>query len=177
MRFRNFVHIAICLMAVDMLASCSSDKSDRAHNYTANSGSFVKQAAMGNHMEVVTSEIALDKSQDPAVRSFASRMIQDHVKAEGDLRNAVAAAKVNPSYVTNDFDAKNQAIINGLRKASAVDFDRQYMDIQRQAHADTVSMFRNYRDNGMNRSLRDFAAETLPTLESHEHEAYDIRVR
>src|SRR4051794_35989548 len=53
---------------------------------------FVKKAAQDGMTEVEVGKLALTKSQDPAVRGFAQKMVDDHSKANAELAQ-IAAAK------------------------------------------------------------------------------------
>ena len=57
---------------------------------------FVKKAALDGMTEVEAGKVALAKSQDPAIRNFAERMVKDHGKA------------VVGSLKTNDFKSNGQ---------------------------------------------------------------------
>ena len=46
---------------------------------------FVNQAAQDGMTEVAVGKAALARSQDPSVRSFAQRMVNDHGKANAEL--------------------------------------------------------------------------------------------
>jgi len=47
---------------------------------------FVKEAASGGLAEVKLGEIALKRSSDAEVKAFAQRMIDDHSRADAELR-------------------------------------------------------------------------------------------
>lgn len=134
---------------------------------------FVQNASIGNQFEIQSSQLALEKSQNDDIRQFAQRMIDDHTKAAQDLNSAVASAR-DPDVPAPDtqLDRKHQNLLDKLNQASGSDFDKQYVKDQVKAHHEAVSLFREYANHGDNPSLKNFASQTLPTLESHQQ---DIR--
>src|SRR5450432_1540679 len=94
-----------------------------AHQQTTGSGhtsattddAFVKKAAQGGMAEVKLGQLAVDNGSNDAVKQFGQRMVTDHTKANGELKDA--AAKENISVPT-DINAKDQAIYDSLSKLS-----------------------------------------------------------
>ena len=50
---------------------------------------------------------------------------------------------------------------------TAGDFDSHYVSAQVKAHQAAVALFKSEVDGGRDNDLKEFAAETLPTLEKH----------
>ena len=128
---------------------------------------FVREAAIGNEFEIMSSKVALDRSDNPQIDSFARRMIDDHTKVGDDFRATLA----NTPYVADApdmLDDKHQDKLDRLKAASEQSFDSVYVDAQLDAHVGAVRTFRNYAREGKVKALRDFAAKHLPTLEQHE---------
>jgi len=133
---------------------------------------FVKQAAIGNKFEIESSKFALDHAQNGDVKSFAQRMINDHTKAGDDLKAAVQDANAG-TEVPDQLDQAHKDQLDKLQ-ASNTDFDRQYVDMQVKAHDDAVNLFQGYADNGDNDRIKQFAANTLPTLKDHQKMIHEI---
>ncbi len=57
---------------------------------------FVKKAALGGMTEVEAGKVALSKSQDPAIRDFAQRMVTDHGKANSELESLAMRKGLTP---------------------------------------------------------------------------------
>ena len=55
---------------------------------------FVSSAAQAGLMEVASARQALDVSKNEAVRTFASRMIADHEKAQAELRQIATSKQI-----------------------------------------------------------------------------------
>lgn len=142
-------------------ASASSAKESRETE------KFVKTAPVANEFEIESSKLALTKSTNDKVKSFAQQMVDDHTKAGQDFQTALSSSSVDKSQVPTALDKKHQKIMDKLNKADAKDFDKDYIDAQTSAHKDAVSLFSDYSKKGDDQSLKAFATQTLPTLQHH----------
>lgn len=124
---------------------------------------FVKKAAHSGKFEVESSQLALDKSQDQDVRDFAQEMIEDHEKANAELKTVAQQANLN---VPAEMDRAHKEKLDRLENADA-DFDSLYKTMQLEGHEKAVELFQTYAEEGDNQALRRFAEKTLPTLKEH----------
>lgn len=127
--------------------------------------SFAKQAAMIGQAEIELGQLALQKTQDPGVRSYAQRMVKDH---------QAAAAKLDEIAVRDDLelpqtlDAERQALKEKLATLNGPTFDREYSKAMLQGHDRAVALFESAsRAPQLTPALKEFAAATLPTLKEH----------
>jgi putative membrane protein len=151
---------SIAVAGLLALAACSGPvKDDKAAD-------FVAKASVANLFEIQTSELALQRSQNPEVRALAQAMITDHTKAGADLQAALTAAKSTLMPATT-LDEAHQKKYEDLANAKPEAFDDKYVDIQTDAHNEAVALFKDYSDGGMAGPVKDFAAATLPVLEGH----------
>jgi putative membrane protein len=93
-------------------------------------------------------------------------MIKDHTKAGEDFKAAVQAANVSPPPAEEP-DGKQKATLAKLRNAQGEAFDKTYVTAQLAAHKEAVSLFRSYGKSGRTAPLKEFAQNTLPTLQHH----------
>ncbi len=128
---------------------------------------FVQKAAIGGMFEVESSKIALDESANENVKKFAQMMVDDHTKANAELRATIDSSSVDKANVPTALDEKHAAVIEKLKTTNGADFDKLYIAEQKKAHAETVALFKNYAASGKDRALNNFAVKTLPTLEEH----------
>jgi putative membrane protein len=77
-------------------------------------------------------QLAVSRTQTPAVKSFARAMIEDHTDARDEARSVAKRIGVSPapSPVSNELKALNSQIIIQLRPLQKNQFDRAYMDSQ-----------------------------------------------
>ena len=155
---------------------------------------FVSDAAIGGMKEVRLSEVALDKSQNPQVRALATRMVRDHSAANAKLEQ-IARQKGMDLPATNTFAIDdpnwNNPIITGseqvkegyllttnipistyqdfkhLKSLTGKQFDDAYVQDMVSDHIMTIHEFEVAQRNLSDPELRQFAAQTLPTLRMH----------
>ena len=125
---------------------------------------FAKKAAQGSMAEVKLGQLAEEKAQSEEVKKFGKRMVEDHTKANDRLKEV--AMKENIQLPT-DVDPKDEATYEKLSKLSGPEFDKAYARDMVKDHEKDVAEFRRESTNGRKPELKQFAAETLPVLESH----------
>ncbi|MBV8939289.1 MAG: DUF4142 domain-containing protein [Alphaproteobacteria bacterium] len=154
------------LMAVGFLGAVFAAASAEAKG-SLSAESFVEKASVGNQFEIMTSQLALEKSQNAEVKRFAQQMIDDHTRADDQLKTILPNTHVDPAVASDSLDDAHQEIFDRLEAASGSNFDREYIKEQTKAHKETVAMFGNYARHGKDTPLKHFAAQTLPTLQQH----------
>lgn len=127
--------------------------------------SFVKMALSSNDWEIQSSELAKKQASSADIKSFASMIIEDHVKAGVKLKNTMDSK--NQSMPSASLTSKHQDMLDQLQSAQGEQFDKLYLDMQTQAHVEAIALFRGYSQSGDDKALAGFARETLPTLEAH----------
>jgi putative membrane protein len=135
---------------------------------------FVKQASIAGLFEISSSRLALERAQKAETKEFAERMVQDHTKAAEDLKTAVQAGGLDVALIPAALDEEHEEKLSELREESGEEFDKEYLDVQEDAHDKAVRLFRKYADNGSNASLKTFAANTLPLLKQHEERSDEL---
>ncbi|MFN2426753.1 MAG: DUF4142 domain-containing protein, partial [Candidatus Binatia bacterium] len=126
---------------------------------------FMINAASGGIAEVEMARVALDKSTSTAVKEHAQLMINDHTKANDELRRIATSKGVPLADVPN---AAHQAMIDKIKATPASDFDKTYIsEAGVKAHQESQTLYRNESTSGLDPDLKAFAARTLPTVEAH----------
>ncbi|HLG49624.1 MAG TPA: DUF4142 domain-containing protein [Reyranella sp.] len=127
---------------------------------------FVTLAAQSDMLEIDSSKLALQKSDNAKTKTFAQKMIDDHTATSTELKGLLSSGKVGISAPTT-LDKTHQAKLDKLTKLQGKDFTKQYDDMQVSAHKDAVSLFERYSKDGDNPELKAFAGKTLPKLQEH----------
>lgn len=125
---------------------------------------FAMEAAQGGMAEVKLGQLAQDKGSSDAVKQFGKKMVDDHSKANDQLKGI--AAKENLTLPT-EIDAKDEAVYDRLSKLSGAEFDRAYARDMVRDHKKDVAEFQKEANNGKNDDIKNFASQTLPTLQEH----------
>lgn len=127
------------------------------------SNDFVDTAIESGIAEVVTGKLALDKSKDAEIKTFAQQMVSDHTQANqklGDIARQLDFSVPDEAALTD----KVKKMILEWRDES---FDRSYVNNQVQAHEKAVELFKKEASSSDKPELKAFASETLPKLEEH----------
>lgn len=129
---------------------------------------FVRRAAIANLMEIQSSRLALQRSQNQDIRDYAQQMIRDHQTTMSGLTRA-GQGIATPESLTGEY----RSLLRELRRAGQ-NFDREYVDLQIDVHEDTIDLFEQYAKSGNNSTLQQFAQQTLPTLRNHLRSAQEL---
>jgi putative membrane protein len=128
---------------------------------------FVMKAAQDGMTEVEAGKVALEKSQDPAIRTFAQRMVTDHGKSNAEL---ASIAKSKGIDVPKELDAEHQAMVDALSAKSGKEFDAEYSNHMNMDHSKAIALFEG-GSKSTDKDLAGFAKKTLPTLKQHKQMA------
>src|SRR3954471_11875995 len=131
---------------------------------------FVQEAAAGGMAEVELSKIA-QKSENPDIKRFADRMVQDHTAANQELMSVTGGLGIDaPKALDHEHEQMRQHLATLHGKA----LDDQYMKVMVQDHNKTVKLFQQEERSGGNTQLKSFAAKALPILKEHQTMATEI---
>jgi putative membrane protein len=148
----------------------NQDKQNKQNNKAVD-GDFMTKAAESGLAEVLTSQLATSKSTNEEVKAFAQRMVDDHTKANDELKGLAGNKNVTLPTTPN---AKQRATHDRLNTLSGADFDREYMREQVRMHNEAVALFEKETRNGRDQDVKAWAGKTLPTLREHQRLANDL---
>lgn len=126
---------------------------------------YVMAAGKSDLYEITSSQVALQKSQSPAVKRFAQMMITHHQKTTASTMAAAKKAGMDPAPPSLDPGAT--ASINELQSAAPGDFDRLYLGQQVPAHQGALDLHTNYASGGDQPALRASAKKAVPIVQQH----------
>ena len=133
--------------------------------------SFVTEAAGGNLAEIKLGELATQKGTDPKVKDFGNRMVNDHTKANNDLKPIADAGGVKwPDNPPQDA----QATYDKLSKLSGDQFDRQFITVMVKDHRKVAQLYEQELGKSSDAQLKSYVQKTLPTVRSHLQHAESI---
>ncbi len=126
---------------------------------------FLFKAGGSDIFEIVTSQMALQHSVNPAVKAFASMLIADHTKATTDALNAAKSAGVMAP--PPELSPMQKSMIAQLAATPPAQFDRVYLSQQLPAHQQALALVRAYANGGDTPALRQAASALVPVVEGH----------
>ena len=131
---------------------------------TVSDTDFAKDAAQGGLAEVKLGELAQQKGSSDAVKDFGKRMVEDHTQANDKLKAVASQENMKLPQTLNKHDQKTY---DKLSQLSGTEFDRAYARDMVRDHKNDVAAFQQEANGGQDRAVRNFALQTLPTLQDH----------
>lgn len=161
--------LAILLGGAIALAACSTTPRPVAPvdmNNPLMAPGFMAQAASANEYEIESAQLALQMSQNPGVRTFASTLVSDHSMMAQEMAAAAAAAHLPPPSPV--LLPAQQAMLDQLRASgTGYAFDQAFQQGQIQAHQQGIALMQNYAASGDVPALRTLAAGAIPVMQRH----------
>ncbi len=170
----SFLIFGCALPITSSAQTAASDHSASSSTHSTLSASdqkFMKEAAQGGAAEVELGQLALQKAESPDVKAFGQRMVDDHTKANDQLKQVASEKGVT---LPTQPDAKDTAEKARLEKMSGAQFDKAYMNYMLADHKKDVADFQKEASHANDPDVKNFAQTTLPTLQSHLQQAESI---
>lgn len=137
---------------------------------------FVKNAVNANLYEIEAAKIALDRTHRAEVKELAEAMLADHEKMGRELGSFIGEANI-PEMPPQSLDRLHQTLIDDLNGAADVDFDKRYVEQQKLAHTNAITLFKTYHHTARDDGLRSLIGLALPVLEGHMKMVRDLESR
>ncbi len=136
---------------------------------------FLLAAGQSDVYEITSSQIALQKSQTPALRRYATELIGHHTMTTNNALKAAKAGGVAPPPPV--LNAQFRALLSELQAAGPADFDRIYIGQQIPAHQGALDLQTAYSKGGDTPTLRAAAKGALPFIKQHLAQAQAMQGR
>lgn len=162
---------AMCSIGAWAQSGASSTRTEANSKVTPAERTFLKEAAQGDMAEVQLGQLAQEKASSPEVKQFGQRMVTDHTQNQDQLKQVSQQLGYTlPEEIT----LKDKATKERLEKLSGKNFDHAYMLDMVRDHTKDVSTFRAASKAATTPAVKNYASQTLPTLESHLKDAKSI---
>ena len=125
---------------------------------------FFKEAAQGGMAEVTLGQMAVNKAESEAVKSFGERMVTDHGKSSQELKDLAVAENIT---LPTEMSAETKAVQEKLSGLSGAEFDKAYMEEMLKDHKKDIAAFQEQAQQGKDLEVKNWAEKTLPTLQEH----------
>ncbi len=165
---KGFLAALVLGTALLTLAACQSAGQEGT---TSQSGepakadaTFLNTAGASGIAEVKFAQLAATKATDPAVRSFADKMVADYAPVNQQLNDLAQGIGAD---LPSDMDARDQTLYAQLQSLDGRAFDRTYMDGQLQDLTMVIQAFQGAADGAKNPKVRSFAQQYLPMTQQH----------
>ena len=125
---------------------------------------WMTKVAKGGMAEVELGKLASEKGTTDAVKNFGKRMVDDHSKANDELKTLAGNKKVP---LPSEISPEDKALRDRLTRLSGHAFDQAYIKAMVSDHVKDVNAFKLEAKSGADPDVKAWAAKTLPTLEEH----------
>ena len=125
---------------------------------------FVKCTAEDGMMEVKLGQLGVSKASSQEVKAHSKHMIDDHSKANEELKALAAKKNITlPSSISE----KQQKCYDKLAKLEGKEFDKKYAKQMKCDHKKAVCSFKKQAKKGDDQELKSWASGKVSTLEHH----------
>jgi len=163
------VALAFAILTTGASAQQAEHRAPAVNSSGSEDIEFVLDAAKGGIAEVEMGKLAVDHARNEEVKKFAQRMVDDHSKANDQLKSIAEAKGIK--LPEGDTDATHKATMRRLEKLNGAAFDRAYMQMMVGDHVKDVKEIKKESNAGRDAQVKSLASSTLPTLEEHLQQA------
>jgi putative membrane protein len=125
---------------------------------------YVVMAAIDNQSEIQLGQLAQQKAQNDDVKQIAQKMVQDHQKADQQLKEVAQKIGIQ---IPESLPMTKQQELTVFQSLNGKQFDQQYISHLRAAHAMCVSQTSDEAQLAQNEQVKQYASQQLPMLEEH----------
>ena len=126
---------------------------------------FIEDAAGDGMFEVEVSQLAASKATNPDVKSFASKLVDDHQQANNELVQIANSKKVELAAAPPRGKRRE---VEKLGKLSGAEFDKQYLrQVGLKDHEKDIKKFEKASKDVKDPQLKAWVDKTLPHLREH----------
>jgi putative membrane protein len=135
---------------------------------------YVETALSGDQFSMQSSQLALQMSQSPEVRSYAQRTINDHAQLSSQLNAAAQSAGIASPQVV--MLPQHSTLLSQLHSVRGADFDGMYKNYQVMTQMQALDVHQRYAATGEVPGLRTIASSAVPMVQSHLSQAQSLSI-
>lgn len=136
----------------------------KAHATNTADKAFIRKATEGSMTEVEFGKIAVAKSNNPEVKNFGQKMIDDHTMLLDGMKPIAAKRNVTPP---THIDAQHKAMANRFKRMSPEAFDKAYVRDMVEDHHEDLAEFKKERDATKDDELKASVVQALDVIQMH----------
>ena len=160
-----------CFVAVLTIASCKKEDDNINNQLNEADNNFILQAGISNVSEIETAKIAVLKTTDTLVLSFAQQMLAEHTAAHNDLKTMGGVVGFTVKDTT---DAAHATTIAQLNTLTGKVFDSTYIRNQLLDHQTAITFYTDELHNGNQLNVKAYANTILQNIRLHYQRADSI---
>ncbi len=139
------------VVMIVLLISCSK-RNDDPNALNNEDRLFISSLIQSHQIEIRESQLALSRSQHPAVRMFATEAIEQYTAARQDVMDVISRV----GYDLKDTASVSLRADDHTRNLSGFDFDTAFMKSRVRTHQVMMELYRNEINNGNHTYVRNY---------------------
>jgi len=146
---------------------------------------FLVSAVQGNLLEIQLAQLALQRSSNAAVRSYAQTLIADHTQALTQLQTllqqrgiqfpGLTGGSTGGTFSTAGLSRDQMRFLQQMGSLSGAAFDQAFVTANVFIHQQAIAQFEREALRGRDPQLRSYALATLPALATHLQTALQLQ--
>jgi putative membrane protein len=124
---------------------------------------FLKEASQAGMAEVQMGRLAAQKGHSHAVRQLGQKLVQDHSKANQELKLLASQKSVT---LPTDTPTEAESMLAHLRALEGAEFDKELKKHAIEGHQKAIQQFQTAAQSA-DSDVKAFAEKTLPVLKEH----------
>ena len=126
---------------------------------------FLTKSAQDSLLELASSQLAVQKAQNPQLMQYALQLISDHAQYNQRL---LLLGRQKGVTLPVTLDKQQQSKLAQLEKLSGAAFDQMYNRETEQANTDDVNQLQRQAQSTQDQDIQSFISEVLPTQQQHQ---------
>ncbi|MEO6815219.1 MAG: DUF4142 domain-containing protein [Edaphobacter sp.] len=126
---------------------------------------FVDFAAQTDMVEANLGQLADSAASSQPVKDYAQMLVTDHTNDFHTLYGV--ATQANLTMPTAIDTPSNKMMIAPFQKVKGAAFDKKYVHEMIAGHTKAIAIYKKEAADATNPALKDYAEQTLPTLQKH----------
>lgn len=157
---KRLTHISLLAAATYGIASMAG-----AATPSPTTADYLDKAGASDLYEKTSSQLVLKSTKNAAIKRDANMMIKDHTKSTAMLKTAAKKEGITPKPPM--LDAKKQSDVDALKAAKGEERDRLYVEQQKAAHQEALTLHQTYAQSGDAPALKSTAGQIVPVVQHH----------
>jgi putative membrane protein len=164
MKYAVLLAVGLSITGLPSFAQDSSQPMKPALTQQEKDKTFVRKASEGGLAEVQFGQLAAQKAQNPDVKAFARKMVDDHSMLNDKMKPVAGQLGVTPA---SHLSKKDQAEYDKLNGLSGADFDKEYISDMVADHHKDLREFRQEAAVAADPQLKETVAGGAKVIAEH----------
>lgn len=162
-----------CFFAAVTLLACKKENKVNNQQLNTADNNFIQIAATSNAAYVLAAKVAISKTTDTIISSYAQQILSAHSAAQDDLK---IMGKLVGFTVRDTIDESHAAIITHLDSLAGRMFDSAYIHNELSAHQETIQFCTKELNDGQQLNVTGYANNLFQNVQLQKQRADSIAI-